>query len=104
MININNIISSMNFDLFGIGYKLDNLKTSIDEIAQLCAQISWVFQHPYEAFRFSMMGIANFSEYVALFVCGVAIIMAIFGNKDWLKYVPKSIILYTMLKIFVVLL
>lgn len=85
-----------------IGNGIDSIKNSLESISKFTDGINWIIANPYETFKIVMFGLCDVVQLLALVVCAASIIMAIFGHKQGLKYIPISIAIYTILKILVV--
>lgn len=78
--------------------------SAIQSIGDFCKGVMWIFQNPYECLKLVLGGVSDIVGLSAQIVCAGAILMAIFGHKEALKYMPIAIIIHILLKLVVVLL
>lgn len=77
---------------------------ALQSIGDFCKGVMWIFQNPYECLKLVLGGVSDIVGLSAQIVCAGAILMAIFGHKEALKYMPIAIIIHILLKLVVVLL
>lgn len=77
---------------------------ALQSIGDFCKGVVWIFQNPYECLKLVLTRVSDFIGLAAMIVCAGAILMAIFGHKEALKYIPIAMVIHILLKLVVVLL
>lgn len=83
---------------------LVNGGNALSSIGDFCKGVMWIFQNPYECFKLVLEGLSDFVGLAAMIVCAGAILMAIFGHKEVVKYIPIVFVIKILLRLVVVLL
>lgn len=83
------------------GYGL--LGNAIVEIGKTCKYINWIVEHPAETGKIIVISLCHGLQVIVLIICGGAVLMAILGHKQAIKWIPISVVTYILLKIVAVI-
>ena len=75
--------------------------SAVQSIGDFCKGVMWIFQNPYECFKLVLGGLSDVIGFTAMVVCAGSILMAIFGHKQALKYIPIAMVIHILLKVVV---
>lgn len=80
---------------------LNNIKDSMNNIAEFLEQLGFYLSHPLDGLRDFLTVSMPFVNFTALVICAIALLMAIVGNKAALKWVPSTLMVYIIMKVMV---